>query len=332
MLVAARKTALMDALSQALGNIDPGVIKTQISLFVPNDAQKLLAAAGIRDEHVFPVPAILERQPTLVGYYRLLLGVSQKRFYRKGTDRGPFKSMECRGLINPRKRPDLEGFCASMARHLADLVRQISPGITARDVSELPLLTLGAQLYGSNNNAIGKKATLDVFVAVAEIVKEFIASQDARRITIVNASKRKVVLALSSDPDIRIQEEFDGKLRNKVAIEIKGGADVSNAHNRAGEAEKSYQKAKKQGFRDFWTRIAKAGLSMEKLKQESPYNQFVVRRRAGSRARGCRLDGLPQQVCGRSRHPYRLTPGTINSWTPSSTGAPSSRFSRIPFT
>jgi len=69
---------------------------------------------------------------------------------------------------------------------------------------------------------------------------------------------------------IRIQEEFEGKLRNKVAIEIKGGTDVSNAHNRAGEAEKSHQKAKKQGFRDYWTLISKTGLSVEKLKQESP--------------------------------------------------------------
>jgi len=55
-----------------------------------------------------------------------------------------------------------------------------------------------------------------------------------------------------------------------VAIEIKGGTDVSNAHNRAGEAEKSHQKVKKQGFRDYWTLISKTGLSVEKLKQESP--------------------------------------------------------------
>ena len=270
MLVAARKTALIDALGEALGLIDPQLLKKQISRFVPKDSQKILAAAGIRDEHVFPVPAILEQQPTLIGYYRLLLGISQKRFYRKGTDMGPFKSMESRGLINPRKRPDLESFCAVMADQLAELLRQISPRITLRDVSELPLLTLGAQLYGSNNNAIGKKATLDVFVSVAEIVKDFIVSQDARKILITNASKRKVLLALSTDPDICIQEEFEGKLRNKVAIEIKGGTDISNAHNRAGEAEKSHQKAKKQGFRDFWTIISKSGLSMEKLKQESP--------------------------------------------------------------
>lgn len=70
-------------------------------------------------------------------------------------------------------------------------------------------------------------------------------------------------------PDIRVEEEFDGSLRNIVAIEIKGGADISHAHNRAGEAEKSHQKARKQGFRDYWTLISKAGLDVEDLKAES---------------------------------------------------------------
>lgn len=177
-----------------------------------------MAAAGIRDEHVFPVSAIIEKRPTLVGYYRLLLGISQKRFYRKGTNMGPFKSMESRGLLNSKKRPDIEGFCVAMAEPLAEMVRQISPRITARDVAELSLLTLGAQLYGSNNNSIGRKATLEVFVSVAEIVKKFIASRDATKITLINAARRKVVLALATDPDISIQEEFDGELRKKVAI------------------------------------------------------------------------------------------------------------------
>jgi hypothetical protein len=82
-----------------------------------------------------------------------------------------------------------------------------------------------------------------------------------------------VIIALSADPDIRIQEEFGGELRNKVAIEIKGGADVSNAHNRAGEAEKSHQKAKHQGFRQFWTIISKTGLNLKKLTSGSPTTQ-----------------------------------------------------------
>lgn len=270
MLVAARKTVLMDGLSKTLGELDPNITKKQILAYVPADAQKILASAGIRDEYVFPVPSVLEKKPTLVGYYRLMLGISQKRFYRKGTDMGPFKSMEMRGFLNPKKRPDLERFCTLMGESLAEMVRQISPKITARDVSELPLLTLGAQLYGSNNNVIGKRATVDVFLSVIEIVKNFIVSQDSSKITVHNASKRKVIIALSSDPDIRIQEEFEGKLRNILAIEIKGGTDVSNAHNRAGEAEKSHRKAKKQDFRDYWTIISLAGVDSDMLQQESP--------------------------------------------------------------
>jgi hypothetical protein len=162
----------MDALSDALGQLDPGVIKEQVTRYVPADVQKILAASGIRDEHVFPLPLVLELKPTLVGYYRLLLGVSQKRFYRAGTEMGPFKSMEERGV---------------------------------------------------------------------------------------------------SDPDIRIQEEFEkGRFHNKVAIEIKGGTDHSNAHNRAGEAEKSHQKAKNLGYRDCWTIISMTGVNREKLHEGSP--------------------------------------------------------------
>lgn len=54
MLVAARKSVLMDALSEALGQLDPNVTKKQILAYGPADALKILAAAGIRDEHVFP--------------------------------------------------------------------------------------------------------------------------------------------------------------------------------------------------------------------------------------------------------------------------------------
>jgi hypothetical protein len=160
-----------------------------------------------------------------------------------------------------------------MGKGLAELIRQMAPQFTPRDVRELPLLTLGSQFQGGNNNAIGKQATVDVFLSVSELVKGYIAAQDQRKLSIQNASGRKVIIALAGDPDIRIQEEFSGKLRNKVAIEIKGGTDVSNAHNRAGEAEKSHQKAKHEGFRQFWTIISKAGLNMKKLASESPTTQ-----------------------------------------------------------
>jgi len=88
---------------------------------------------------------------------------------------------------------------------------------------------------------------------------------------IKNSSSRLVTLSFGADPDLRIQEETaPGFVQNKVAVEIKGGTDRSNAHNRAGEAEKSHQKARAQGFSDYWTIIAKKGLNLETLKGESP--------------------------------------------------------------
>ena len=118
--------------------------------------------------------------------------------------------------------------------------------------------------------AIGKKATEDVFLSIKVILERNLVEHHPQKMIVKNASKRKVILALGSDPDIRIEEDFSGTLRKKVAIEIKGGTDKSNAHNRAGEAEKSHQKAKKEGFRDFWTIIAKKGLDEDKLRAESP--------------------------------------------------------------
>ena len=77
LLVAARKSWLMGALTEALSIADPKVVKEQLAIYVPADVQKILAAAGVRDEHVFPVPVVLEAKPTLIGYYRLLLGIPQ---------------------------------------------------------------------------------------------------------------------------------------------------------------------------------------------------------------------------------------------------------------
>src|SRR5437879_5941634 len=169
LLVAARKTWLMDALADALSRIDPVALKQQLVEHVPADAQRMLAAAGIRDEHVFPVPLILETAPTLVGYYRLLLGVPQKSFYASGTGLGMFKSMEMRGALTSRQQSALSDFCRAMCPALAELVRQLSPTVTPRDVQELPLLTLGSFFQGANNVLIGKQATADVFLSIKEI-------------------------------------------------------------------------------------------------------------------------------------------------------------------
>lgn len=270
LLVSARKKWLSDALSEALAQIDPGQVKQQLLDYVPADAQRMLAAAGIRDEQVFPIPIVLKAAPTLIGYYRLLLGVPQKSFYGGDTGMGVFKSMETMGKMNPRQENSLTRFCQAMCASIADLIRQLSPSVTPRDVQELPLLTLGSFFQGANNVLIGKQATADVFLSIKEIVARYIIESHVHKIILKNASGRRVVLALGSDPDVRIEEDFAESVHKKVAIEIKGGTDRSNAHNRAGEAEKSHQKAKMDGFREFWTVIAKKGLVVEKLRAESP--------------------------------------------------------------
>jgi len=269
-LLGAQKSWLVDALSAALARVDPRELKTELAALVPEDVQRILAAAAIRDEYVFPAPRLLFAQPTLIGYYRLMLGVSQKMFYRSGTGMSRLKAMETNGKVSDKQREQLPEFCVAMAASLSALVRQVSPAMTQRDVQELPLLTLGSQLQGANNVTIGQHATVEAFLAVEEIVRQYVESRTENQLIVKNASGRTVTIRLASDPDIRIQEDFDGTLRNKVAVEIKGGTDVSNVHNRAGEAEKSHQKARNEGFRDFWTIILKMGVDVEKLKAESP--------------------------------------------------------------
>lgn len=271
LLVAARKMWLADAMASALGTVDQKAIKRELAEFAPHDALAILAKAGIRDEHIFPTPTLLIEKPTLIGYYRLLLGSPQKTFYGSGTGMGQFKTMEGTGTITHKQKQNLPAFCKTMCEALADLVRQISPHVTLRDVAELPLLTLGSQIQGANNNRIGQEANRGVFLAINEIVVGHIVKRTANEIVVKNAARRRVVITLASDPDVRIEEEASGgMLRKKVAIETKGGTDKSNAHNRAGESEKSHQKAKNAHFVEFWTLIALKGLKLSDLKKESP--------------------------------------------------------------
>lgn len=270
LLAGARKTVLADALSAAMRAADQEKVKAELSDLIPRDVQKALAATGIRDEWVFPSPTVLREQPTLVGYYRLLLGISQKEFYRGETGMGPLKSMEVSANLSDRQDKLLPEFCRAMASALSDLVRQLSPVMTPRDVSELPLLSLGAQFQGGNNVTIGKRATAEVFLAIAELVEPHLASRTESKLHLRNAAGREVTIRLGADPDVSIDEAVGSVVHSHVAVEIKGGTDTSNVHNRAGEAEKSHQKAREAGYRDFWTIILLKNVDVAKLHSESP--------------------------------------------------------------
>jgi hypothetical protein len=49
-----------------------------------------------------------------------------------------------------------------------------------------------------------------------------------------------VEVRFGSDPDVSITQQLKSQQRKLVAIELKGGTDVSNVWNRLGEAEKSH--------------------------------------------------------------------------------------------
>jgi hypothetical protein len=138
-------------------------------------------------------------------------------------------------------------------------------------VHELTLLTLGPQLRGSVLNVFGSRATRRVFELIESMIGSAILSSGQKWLKLQNAAGRIVRIEFSSDPDICLREELpSGKFRNLVAIEIKGGMDYSNIHNRVGEAEKSHQKARKEGYVECWTMVGVADLNLELVRKESP--------------------------------------------------------------
>lgn len=90
-------------------------------------------------------------------------------------------------------------------------------------------------------------------------------------IELKNAAQRRIFIRFGADPDIRIQEEMAPRVfRNIVAIEVKAGVDFSNIHNRIGEAEKSHQKAKADGYVERWTVVNVDRIDMVMARRESP--------------------------------------------------------------
>lgn len=270
LLVAARKKWLIDGLREVIEQLDPAEVQAELARFVEKDVRQTLAKAGIRDEEVFPTPTVLRAQPTMLGYYRLLLGQPQKQFYTAATGLTRYKRAETDGVLSVAADAGLDDLCAGLCAQLGDLVRRMSPSIVGRDVSDLPLMTIGAQFQGANNNLIGQEATKDVFLAIKTIVARHVTTSSPTRLELKNSAGRTILVTLAADPDVRIEEHLERTAHRRVAIEIKGGSDRSNAHNRAGEAEKSHQKAKRAGFPECWTVIAKERLDLNVLRHESP--------------------------------------------------------------
>lgn len=268
-----RSKYLQDALCETVGGIELDNINNELSDYVPKIHLKALAKLGLRGELVFAVPCILESNPFLIGYYRLLLGFSQKEFYSTKFGLSRFKGMESNGQVSNYNKGLLSDLCHGLINSACALVNGVGVDrINKAFLDGLTLLTLGPQLRGGANVKRGTDGIVTVFKSIYDIVCSAVMdASTSRKINILNAAGRNVAIEFAPDPDIVIREKMSvNHIRNIIAIEVKAGKDFSNIHNRMGEAEKSHQKAKANGYSECWTVVNVDNMDIEMAKKESP--------------------------------------------------------------
>ncbi len=110
-----------------------------------------------------------------------------------------------------------------------------------------------------------------MFALIKAMVAGRIEDEGPDHLQVRSVAGRVYRIEFSPDPDIAIRQVLDdNSFRNRNAIEIKGGTDYSNIHNRLGEAEKSHQKAKGEGFTQFWTVVNVKHIEPSAWRQETP--------------------------------------------------------------
>jgi hypothetical protein len=271
-LAEARRRYLQDALAVTVTELEVRLVDQELAALVPSRKLSVLAGRGLRGELLFAVPCILQANPRLLAYYRLLLGHSRKAFYTGANGTSAFLSMEETGTLSATAEKQIETLCTGLIGSAALLMDGIGPERISKELlDDLTLLTLGPQLRGSASVDIGTVAIGRVLGVIAGLVATYTTNREGRLVEITNASGRHVLIELASDPDIVIREQLQpNAYRNVVAIEIKGGTDFSNIHNRLGEAEKSHQKARKKGFTECWTIVNVERFDETKARRESP--------------------------------------------------------------
>ncbi len=295
-----RKTMLQDALGDAIEQLELSQVDRELAALAPAESLKTLARKGLRGELLFAVPCVLTQNPQLLGYYRLLLGHSKKIFYTGETGLTAFKRLEEAGMLAPVLAPRLEELCASLNEMAARLMEGVgSDRMSLSLLDDLTLLTLGPQLRGGENVKKGMTAITTVFDVIHEIVREYATVAKSDRIVLTNAAGRTVSIQFSADPDIVIREEMSGGgHRDLIAIEVKGGTDFSNIHNRIGEAEKSHQKARARGFVECWTVVNVSRFDPAMAHQESPSTDRFYTMTALSSAEGLEYSDFRSRIIG----------------------------------
>ena len=184
----ARKALLLPALLEQVGQLDIGLLDRELLEHVGSGKLSFIAQRGLRGELVFPVPYVLSSKPTLVGYYRLLLGFSQKEFYRGAFAR--FKRMEDQGVLTEATRALLKPLCESLIESSWILVNGL-PDLSPDTLNCLTLLTLGPQFRGSRNANRGVEAISTVFALIKAIVADRIKARYCQMLWITPQWRRR---------------------------------------------------------------------------------------------------------------------------------------------
>jgi hypothetical protein len=153
-----RSRYLSQGLSQAMSSLDIASIDRELAQYVDGEGLKILATVGMRGETFFPVPSLLSSYPGLLGYCRLLYGISQNEFYCGQFSQ--FISMEAESQLSGANDTLLPQLCRSLCKTGLELLKGVQPPSIGA-VHELQLLTIGPQLRGSQNNRIGSTSILD---------------------------------------------------------------------------------------------------------------------------------------------------------------------------
>lgn len=132
---------LLDALLATVGQLETNKIDTELAAFAPSASLRKLASWGLRGELVFLVPTVLTANPHLLGYYRLLLGFSQKEFYTSATGLSRFKPLEERGHLG-KAQAAVHELCRALSSSSHRLVQGVGT-LSAASIHDLTLLTLG---------------------------------------------------------------------------------------------------------------------------------------------------------------------------------------------
>ncbi|HHY34902.1 MAG TPA: XcyI family restriction endonuclease [Firmicutes bacterium] len=276
-----QNSLLQEGLRKTLSEIDTRLVDEELHHLVPDKYLKRLSTFLLRGEILFPVPCIIQHSPNLAGYYRLVLGLSRKECEKYPTLKKflvfePVPGQEHQESPHDNTgvtEEDVKEFCNTLIKSACMLLDELGD-LTADFLRDLSLLTLGAQFRGSYNNLIGREAAGKVFqlitVEVGRRARRVISHENGW-LVIENAAGREVTFRLGADPDILVTEKLSDGRRGILAIEVKGGTDRSNIHNRLGEAEKTHLKCKENNqAQQFWTVVGVRDLDLNDARRESP--------------------------------------------------------------